>query len=108
MIKEKFKVFISQPMAGLSNEEIMSTRKKAIAETEKILGERINPVTSYFDMYVNENKNSTALSSLGRSIEYLGLADFAYFVKGWQDARGCRIEHLCCEEYGIPILEGKV
>lgn len=25
--------------------------------------------------------------------------------KGWTKARGCRIEHMCCEEYGIPTIQ---
>lgn len=27
-----------------------------------------------------------------------------YFCKGWNDARGCRIEHAVATAYGIPIL----
>jgi hypothetical protein len=32
-------------------------------------------------------------------------ADIAYFAKGWQDARGCKIENTCAIEYGIPVIE---
>ena len=24
---------------------------------------------------------------------------------GWQNARGCRIEHQCATDYGIPVME---
>ena len=36
-----------------------------------------------------------------------GHADYTAFAKyeGWQDARGCRIEHACCEEYEITTIE---
>ena len=37
---------------------------------------------------------------LGKSLELLSTADIAYFAKGWEEARGCRIEHECAEEYG--------
>jgi hypothetical protein len=25
-------------------------------------------------------------------------------MKGWELARGCKIEHTCCVEYGIEVL----
>lgn len=28
-----------------------------------------------------------------------------YFAKGWEDARGCRIENQCAIEYGIEVIE---
>lgn len=31
-------------------------------------------------------------------------ADAVYFMEGWQNARGCVIEHMICEKYGIKIL----
>lgn len=42
---------------------------------------------------------------LGKSLELLAGADIAYFAKGWQDARGCKIENTCAIEYGIPVIE---
>ncbi|RHU77980.1 DUF2829 domain-containing protein [Butyribacter intestini] len=32
-------------------------------------------------------------------------ADVAYFAKGWESARGCRIENQCAIEYGIDTIE---
>lgn len=31
-------------------------------------------------------------------------ADLVVFAPDWHTARGCRIEHLVCELYGIPTL----
>lgn len=45
------------------------------------------------------------LDYLARSIEFLAKADVAIFAPGWQNARGCRIEHQCAEDYGIPVME---
>lgn len=42
---------------------------------------------------------------LGKSLELLSTADVAFFAKGWEDARGCRIEHECAIEYGIDTIE---
>lgn len=39
------------------------------------------------------------------SLKLLGTADFVVFAPGWQDYRGCRIEHDAAVAYGIPIVE---
>ena len=36
---------------------------------------------------------------LAKSIELLDQADMVYFAKGWESARGCKIEHLVAHEY---------
>ena len=40
-----------------------------------------------------------------KEISKLAEADVAYFAPGWEDARGCRIEHQCAINYGIEIIE---
>ena len=32
------------------------------------------------------------------------IADCVYFAKGWEDARGCRIEHFVAAAYGAEIM----
>lgn len=34
----------------------------------------------------------------------LAEADIAYFAKGWQYARGCKIEYECALKYGIKVI----
>lgn len=38
-------------------------------------------------------------------MELLADADVAYFARGWESARGCRIENQCAIEYGIDTIE---
>lgn len=40
------------------------------------------------------------LCYLAKSLENMSLCNTAYFVKGWEDARGCRIEHEAAESCG--------
>ena len=42
---------------------------------------------------------------VGKSLELLSSADIAYFAKGWEEARGCKIENTCAVEYGITVIE---
>lgn len=41
---------------------------------------------------------------MAKSIDAMAKVDAVYFVKGWNLARGCRIERKICEEYGVKIL----
>ena len=95
------KLFISQPMRGKTNEEILAEREKAIASAERELGEPVEVIDSFF---LNAPVDAKPLWFLGKSLELLSTADVVYFTKGWEDARGCRIEHECAVEYGIELV----
>ena len=95
------KLFISQPMRGKTNEEILAVRQKAIESAERELGEKVEVIDSFFqDAPVDANP----LWYLSKSLELLSTADVAYFAKGWEEARGCKIENTCAIEYGIELV----
>ncbi len=96
------KLFISQPMKGKSDEDILKERNKAIAEAERLCGDVVEVLDSFFQ---GAPANANPLWFLGKSLELLAQADVAYFAPGWADARGCKIEHLCAVEYGIDRIE---
>lgn len=96
------KLFISQPMNGKTNEEIEAVREKAIKSASHFLGEEVEVIDSFFK---DAPHNAKPLWFLGKSIELLSTADVVYFAKGWEDARGCKIEHECAIEYGIAFIE---
>ena len=95
------KLFISQPMNGKTDEEILKERAKAIKEVEQQLGEEVEVIDSFFQ---NAPHNAKPLWFLGKSIELLSSADIVYFAKGWKQTRGCVIERKCTEMYGIPFI----
>ena len=96
------RLFISQPMRGKTNEEILLVRERAIESAERNLGEKVEVIDSFFqDAPVDANP----LWFLAKSLELLSTADIAYFAKGWEEARGCRIENTCAIEYGIDVIE---
>ena len=96
------KLFISQPMRGKTDAEILKEREKAIASAQKFLGEEVDVIDSFFQ---NAPVDANPLWFLGKSLELLSEADVAYFAKGWEEARGCRIENTCAIEYGIAVIE---
>ncbi|HIW40623.1 MAG TPA: hypothetical protein H9743_00490 [Candidatus Mediterraneibacter vanvlietii] len=97
------KLFISQPMKGKTDEEILKEREKAIESVKKRYGdENVEIIDSFFR---SAPADARPLWFLGKSIELLSTADVAYFCKGWDQARGCKIENTCAIEYGIEVIE---
>ena len=96
------RLFISQPMNGKTDEEILSVREKAIKSAERSLGEPVEVIDSFFQ---NAPHDAKPLWFLGKSLELLSTADVVYFTKDWEAARGCRIENQCAIDYGIDVIE---
>lgn len=44
------------------------------------------------------------LCFLAKSLENMSLCHAAYFCKGWENARGCTIEHEAAVAYGLDII----
>lgn len=96
------KLFISQPMNGKSDEEILAERREAVERAEEVIGEKVEVLETF---YTDFSPNAKPLEFLARSISDLAKADIAFFAKGWNERRGCKIEHQCAVEYGIPVIE---
>ena len=102
------KAMLSQPMAGKTNEEIVSTREKAISVLKEKGYEIVN--TLFTDEWYSKEKMAERgvvqipLCFLAKSLENMSRCHAAYFCKGWENARGCRIEHEAAVAYGLEIF----
>ena len=96
------KLFISQPMRGRCVEDILFERHGLVYLAQEMLDCEVQVLDSYF---ADAAPGQKPLVFLGKALEQLATADAAIFAPGWEDARGCRIEHMCCEEYGVVIIE---
>lgn len=102
------KAMLSQPMAGKTDEEIRETREKAIAVLEEKGYEIVN--TFFTDEWYSKEQMEERgvvqipLCFLAKSLENMSLCHVAYFCKGWENARGCRIEHEAAVAYGLGII----
>lgn len=96
------KLFISQPMRGKTDEEILKERKSLIANVYMKSHDEIEVIYSFFE---GAPADATPLLYLGEILKLLRTADVAVFAPGWQDYRVCRIEHDAAVAYGIPIVE---
>ena len=86
------KAMLSPPMGGKTDEEIIATRERAIAALTEKGYEIVN--TLFTD----------PLCFLAKSLENMANCHASYFCKGWEQARGCRIEHAAAEAYGLDII----
>lgn len=108
--KESMKLaMISQPMTGLQEKEIMQTRQRAASA---LAGMGYDAVNTYF---VNDPWYSAVsmkergvvhfpLLFLGAAIEKMSKCTAVYFCRGWQDSRGCQIEHEIAKKYGLECI----
>lgn len=102
------KAMLSQPMAGKTNEEIVATREKAISALKEKGYEIVN--TLFTDEWYSKEAMTERgvvqipLCFLAKSLESMSLCHAAYFCKGWENARGCLIEHEAAVAYGLEIL----
>ena len=102
------KAMLSQPMAGKTDEEIVATREKAIKALEEKGYEVVN--TLFTDEWYSKEKMTergvvqVPLAFLARSLENMANCHAAYFCKGWETARGCKIEHDAAVAYGLEVI----
>lgn len=102
------KAMLSQPMAGKTDEEIILTRKKAVKALEDQGYTIVN--TLFTDEWYSREKMEERgvvqipLCFLAKSLENMSLCHAAYFCKGWEKARGCRLEHEAAKAYGLEII----
>lgn len=93
-----FKIMISQPMAGKTSKQILDERKELVRELQ-------NEGHIIIDTVLDISENKSPIYYLAKSIELLDQADAVIFMKGWQNARGCRVEHFIALEYGKYVKE---
>ena len=97
------KVMISMPMNGRRSDDIINRLKELRQEFAKL---HIDVIDSYIKAEAGE-LNHPGVFYMAKSIMLMANVDAVYFDDGWIDSRGCRIEHVICQEYGIRMLDSK-
>jgi hypothetical protein len=112
------KVFVSQPMSGLTNEEINENRIKSM-EVLQFLNPDIIIEYDPASLYVEEDpemekslsvddlditKNRISIFYFLRSVQHMIDKDAIVFLDGWQDSRGCILEYFIAKAFGLTIL----
>lgn len=123
MFKKTFNMFIAQPM-HCCDDDLIRDQRAAITKVVTAYVKDVHFKGTTFEMDVNAidqfdvadpddfekthiTERSKRMYRLGRSIQYLGGADFAVFYGDWMHARGCVVEYIACCQYQIPIISEK-
>ena len=99
------KAMISQPMGGKTDREIIETKERATYALHQRYYDVVN--TLFDEEWVKNQESSNAKSPLwflAKSLEAMSRCNAVYFCKGWEQARGCKIEHDAAVAYGLDII----
>lgn len=95
-------------MRGLSEAEIKATRERAIRALKAKGYEIVNTLFTD-EWYSSENMKREAWkiyrSAFGKITRKYVALPCCVFCKGWESARGCKIEHEAAVAYGLDIIE---
>lgn len=96
------KVMISQPMKNKSDSEIIEERAKV---TSILKSQGFEVIDTYIDEKLEGSGDDLGIRYLAKSIEFIAQVDGLIFLPGWEEARGCVIEHEVARRYGKWIKE---
>lgn len=94
------KIMISQPMARRDCEEVLRKRENTVRKLEAMghtVVDTILTATPPADDHV-------ALFYLSCALNWMSQCDGVLFLHGWENARGCRIEHEAAVAYGLKVF----
>ena len=116
-------VFISLPLSGRKEEDILEDIRKAkkayltinnedICDIAFINNHERGKTAVEYERFLASEEGCNWVEPMRMSVWYLGIAmqnladcDAAIFYGDWKNARGCRIERMVCQEYDIPVIE---
>jgi Asp-tRNA(Asn)/Glu-tRNA(Gln) amidotransferase A subunit family amidase len=94
------RIMISQPMNGLTREQI----ERARAETVRKLEAEGHEIVDSFVEVPGDAGINAGLYCLGKSFQIMAGCDAVYFMPGWDKARGCSMEFHAAMKYGVKTL----
>ena len=103
------KIFISQPMKGLTEDEIRANRQEVVelltGEGHEIVDSVFSDMPSIDRLPASVRGDRQGLWCLGKALQLITeKADAVYFMNGWDRARGCMMEHDACRAYSILTM----
>jgi hypothetical protein len=94
------KIMISQPMAGKEYDEVLREREKTVRKLEA-MG---HTVADTVLMVEPPDEGNVRLFYLSYSLNLMSQCDGVLFLPGWEEARGCRIEHEAAVGYDLKVF----
>lgn len=96
------KIYISIPITGHDLDEQRAKAERLHQDIDAIGHDVINPFDVPEPPEHFDDKERYAYY-MGFDIADLLRSDAAYFSRGWEQSKGCRLEHAAAEIYGLKI-----
>ena len=96
-------IFISQKMAGFTDEQIMKRRQEIMDFCRKTFHEPCDFIDSFTKS--QDIVDGGRIAMLGDSISKMSTADLVVFDEGWELSNGCNVERMVCAKYRIPVYD---
>lgn len=102
------KIFISQPMKGLSPEQVEAMYQSAVNDIRSQIKPDI-PVeflsTRKYELpYELRKGRNERMCYWSHALQVLSMADAIYLCPGWQNAAGCTVEANVARLCGLPVI----
>lgn len=96
------RVFVSVGMSGREAYDIGNDIERAKTTIKHNATGKVHIIDNYD--CVKPDTLTTRLYCLGEAVKKLGDCDACFFVKGWENYNGCKVEMEVCKTYGIEII----
>ena len=97
------RIYISIPITGHDPEKQRAKAERFAKDIDAMGHKPINPfdVPKPPEHFCEKEKYAYYM---GLDISGLLLCDAVYFSRGWEQSKGCRLEHAAAEIYGLKIF----
>ena len=96
----KKKIMLSFPMKGKTREEIEDTKQSML----NWLFDKYNDSCIVIESIIEDHESKSELECFSESILHMSTVDTLCMGYGWENARGCRLEHEIARAYGLNII----
>lgn len=97
----KIKIMLSSPMNGKTREEIDDERNEMANLLFDYYGDDNCEVMS---TVVEDHEQKSELECFAESVLFMSMADVLAMGFGWENARGCKLEHEIAKAYHVEIV----
>ena len=103
-MSDTVRLFISVPMTGRNEEEVLEQIEKEKSKAITYFNERGENVIVCASYITEDDIESKGYANhdiylLAKSIEILSCANAIWMGEGWKKSRGCQVEHKIATEY---------
>ena len=93
-------LMLSYPMKGKSREEVEKIRDEMI----DVIFDKLGDTYIIMDTIIKDIDSKTELECFAESVYHLSQSETLLMGEGWEESRGCKLEHDIAKAYGLKII----